>query len=138
MRKQREEYVDAALESHGRDVQERINILKKDPCYKHIRLLAKELRDLKLDAFHVLSCYRQNYERRGLRFIEIAKEALEVSALVPERITRTDGGDRSAHALIERSAREMREEIGRICGEAPITADKVRQVDMGSSTMTAL
>ncbi len=133
----KQSFIDASLESQARDVAEKTDVLKRKPTYPKLKALARELQMLKLEVLSHLAYYGREYERRGLTFIETATEALEASMLVPERMTNTEGGDRSAHALIERSVREIRTHVERTCGTHAIEQVAYTRIQTGLNTTTA-
>lgn len=108
-------YVDVSLEMAARDLEIKIVKLEKNPNPTHLSEVTNCLRSFKLNITRALSRYGQDYKNGGQHFIDLATRSVEAAKLLPECITRTDGGDRSAHAALLRHREEIVDHVSKVC-----------------------
>ncbi len=104
-------YVDASFECDYRRTSESVENLKRKPTRKNLDKTARSLQVLSWNIRRVLDCYGDEYENNYKHILTIADDALDAALLVPETITRTDGGDRSAHAHVVRMRARIKSHI---------------------------
>lgn len=110
-------YVDVSLERHADTLEKLIDELQTNPDDSHVCAVARALQRLHLEICSRLPFYGKEYESGGEVFIALGHKAQSAAKFVPEKITRKERGtDRSAHALIARSAKEIAIHVKRICG----------------------
>ncbi len=104
-------YVDASFECDYLRASELVGNLKRKPTRENLDTMARALQALSWEIRRVLEYYGDEYKNNYKHILTIADEALDAALLVPETVTRIDGGDRSAHAHVVRMRARIKSHI---------------------------